>query len=110
MLAQISLDFLALPLHLDAHSFDFSPEMVEVWHGSARRVEGRIRTKAEQKGKPLGLVVRETEHPNRPPEALEPNARPRWAPARISFASGHGDDSGSVLGSGPAPSNEPFSC
>src|SRR5882672_5392018 len=42
-------DLLPLPGHLDPHPFDFSPEMVEVWHGVARRVEGRIRTKNRTK-------------------------------------------------------------
>jgi hypothetical protein len=72
-------DSITPPSDLGGHSLDFSLDGAEVWHGLARRVESRTRTKAKQKGKPLVLVVQETEHPNRPPEALEPNTAPRWA-------------------------------
>jgi hypothetical protein len=42
-------DFAALPMHLDAHPFDFGSEVFEVWHGWRSRWSPQNRTKNEQR-------------------------------------------------------------
>jgi hypothetical protein len=53
-------DFLALARYLNPHSFDFSSDVVEVWHRLALGVDLRTMNKTRTKIKPLDNVVSST--------------------------------------------------